>query len=223
MVTSNGVRWLADRLPTATLKLVRSHAPLTGFLPFDDVLDEIEEFLSGTRVGGGARRQLATLLVTDIVGSSETAASGGDLTWKHLLSTHRDAVRRALARFGGAEIDTAGDGFLASFSLPSAALRCAADVTTHSRALGVEVRAGIHTGEVLLEPPGVIGLAVHVAARVAALAGPSEILLTDTVRSTLIGSDLGFEPAGQHDLKGIPGRWQLHRLATTTPEAPDAR
>lgn len=217
MVTTEGVQWLADRLPTASMILVRSPAPLTGVLPVDEVLDEVEQFLAGTRVGGSLHRQLATLLVTDIVGSSETAASTGDMTWKHVLSTHRDAVRRSLARYGGAEIDTAGDGFLSSFSLPSAALRCAADVTMQSRALGIEVRAGIHTGEVLLQPPSVIGLAVHVAARVAALAGPSEILLTDTVRSSLIGSDLEFEPAGEHTLKGIPGRWQLHRLAGQDP------
>lgn len=214
LVTTDGIQWLADRLSTSTVKLVRSSRPMVNPLPFESVLDEIEEFLAGTRLGG-TNRQLATLLVTDIVKSTEVLVTGGDLGWKHLLSAHRESVRQSLARFGGLEIDTAGDGFLASFALPSAALRCAAEVTAQANAMGIAVRAGLRTGEILLKPPNVIGIAVHIAARVAAMAGPSEVWFTDTVRSLTMGSPVSCEPAGQHLLKGVPGRWPLHRLTAS--------
>lgn len=214
LASTEAVRWLADRLPTAELKLVRSTYQLVNPMSFEAVSDEIEEFLEGTRVGGGTAREVATLLVTDVVGSTATAVADGDVEWKHLLSTHRAGVRRSLARFGGSEIDTAGDGFLASFPLPSSALACAAEVTEHARAEGVGVRAGLHTGEVLLQAAGIVGIAVHVAARVAAAAGPSEVLFTETVKSLVMGSRIESEPAGTHTLKGVPGQWRLYRLVS---------
>ena len=237
LVTTAGIQWLAERIPTSTLKLVRSPRPMVNALPLESVLLEIEEFLAGTRVGG-TDRQLATLLVTDIVKSTEVLATGGNLGWSHLLAAHRDSVRQSLARFGGLEIDTAGDGFLASFALPSAALRCAAEVTAQANAIGIPVRAGLHTGEILLKVdertgevdspsgdrralPKAIGLAVHIAARVAAQAGPSEVLFTETVRSLLMGSPLSCEPTGEHALKGVPGRWPLHRLTNSAAAGAD--
>jgi class 3 adenylate cyclase len=123
-------------------------------------------------------------------------------------------VRKALARFGGTEIDTTGDGFLASFVLPSAALRCAMQAVSEAKELGLEIRAGVHTGEVSHIPPNdLVGIAVHIAARVAALAGPSEVLMTDTVRTLVAGSDIPVEIVGERTLKGVPGRWLICRLA----------
>ena len=196
LVPEGGVRWLAMRLPTATLKVINSSSTRGSGRPLDDMLEEVEDFLLGTRVAGGLTRQVATLLVTDVVGSTEAAARGGDRGWRDLLVGHRRAVRTSLARFDGVEIDTAGDGFLASFLLPSLALRCAAEVAAEASATGVRIRAGLHTGEILLQPPGIVGIAIHVAARVAALAGPNEVLFTETVRSLVLGSGVSYEAAG---------------------------
>jgi len=204
LVPVDGVRWLADRLPRATLKLIKTSSVQGSGGLMEDFIEEFEEFLDGTRVAGDAHRQVATLLVTDVVGSTETAARDGDLSWKHLLLAHRQAVRLSLTRFGGTEIDTAGDGFLARFALPSSALRCAHELSAEASALGIQIRAGLHSGEVLLEPSNVVGIAVHIAARVAALAQPGEVLFTETVRSLVIGSGISYETAGQHALKGVP-------------------
>jgi class 3 adenylate cyclase len=160
---------------------------------------------------------VATLLVIDVVASTQTVSAGGDLRWRRLLSAHRDAVRRSLARFGGSEIDTAGDGFLAAFALPSSALHYVRDVILDAQAMGIPIRAGLHTGEVLISPPNVIGIAVHVAARVAALAGPYEVLFTDTVKSLVLGSGITCEPAGEQALKCGPGLWPLYRLTSPEP------
>ena len=159
---------------------------------------------------------MMSLLFTDVVGSTASAARTGDLPWKHLLSAHRDSVRRAFARFGGTEINTAGDGFLASFALPSSALRCAMQVVSESKEMGFEIRAGVHTGEVSFLPPDdLVGIAVHIAARVASLAGPSEVLMTDTVRTLVAGTGIEVEPVGERTLKGVPGSWLICRLAPT--------
>jgi len=212
MVPVEGVRWLADRLPHATLKPVRTSFLGTGGNLYQDLAEEIEEFLVGTR-GTSENRQVRTLLCTDVVGSTARAAADGDLGWRHLLSTHREAARRAFARFDGTEVNTAGDGFLASFPLPSAALRCAKQVVSESIELGIQVRAGAHTGEVaVLDGGDLAGIAVHIAARVAALAQPSEILMTDTVRTLVTGTSFTIEPAGEHTLKGVPGHWPISRL-----------
>ena len=213
LVPAGGVRWLADRLPEATLKVIGGGARRGPGPPLEDIFEEVEEFLVGTR-GAQANRQVMSLLFTDVVGSTATAARTGDAPWKHLLSAHRDSVRRAFVRFGGTEINTAGDGFLASFALPSSALRCARQVVAESKEMGFEIRAGVHTGEVSILPPNdLVGIAVHIAARVASLAGPSEILMTDTVRTLVAGTGIGVEPVGERILNGVPGRWVICRLA----------
>jgi class 3 adenylate cyclase/pimeloyl-ACP methyl ester carboxylesterase len=222
LVPEEGVRWLAARLPTATLKITNSSSTRGTGRPLDNVLEEVEDFLLGTRSAGGQPRQVSTLLVTDVVASTESAASIGDRGWRDLLLSHRRAVRLSLSRFEGVEIDTAGDGFLASFALPSLALRCAAEIATEAAATGVSVRAGLHTGEILLQPPGIVGIAIHIAARVAALAGPSEVFFTETVRSLVMGSGLSYEAVGEHRLKGVPGEWRLYRLVVTRRYATDS-
>jgi len=175
----------------------------------DALVEEIEEFLTGARSGADPDRVLATLLFTDIVGSTEKAASLGDQRWRDLLDQHNDLARRDLDRFKGREINTAGDGFLAVFDGPVRAVRCAHSIIAAVRPLDLEIRAGIHTGEVYLRESDVGGLAVHIAARVAALAGPSEVLVSSSVKDLLGGSGIELEDGGGHELKGVPETWQL--------------
>ena len=158
-------------------------------------------------------RALSTLLFTDIVDSTAKADRVGDREWRHILESHHTAVRASLRRFGGVEIDTAGDGFLATFSGPARAVRCACDIRDSVRELGLEIRAGLHTGEVEHRQDSVSGLAVHVGARVAAQATPGEVLVTDVVRALVLGSGLSFTDRGVHSLKGVPGTWQLFAVA----------
>jgi class 3 adenylate cyclase len=179
------------------------------------VLDEIEGFLTGVRRGPEPDRVLATVLFTDIVGSTERAAKVGDRRWRDLLEEHNAVVRRALARFRGREVDTAGDGFLATFDGPARAIRCARAIVDEVRGLDLEVRAGLHTGECELVSEGIRGIAVHIGARVAAQAGPGEILVSSTVKDLVAGSGIEFEDRGAHVLKGIPGEWSLHRALPT--------
>jgi class 3 adenylate cyclase len=179
----------------------------------DDVLDEVEHFLTGRRPAPDVDRVLATVLFTDIVGSTERAAQLGDRRWSELLSAHHEQVRGELERFRGREIDATGDGFLATFDGPARAVRCAQAIAGSIRGLGIEVRAGVHTGEVELIDDGVRGLAVHIGARVGALAGPSEVLVSSTVRDLVAGSGLRFADAGEHQLKGVPDTWRLYRVA----------
>jgi class 3 adenylate cyclase len=157
----------------------------------------------------GPRRLLATLLFTDIVDSTERAAELGDRRWSELLERHRTLVRRELARFGGCEVDAAGDGFLAIFDGPTRGVRCARAVCDALRSLGLEMRAGLHTGECELMDGGVGGIAIHVGARVAASAAAGEVLVSSTVRDLAYGSGLPFRDRGVHRLKGIPGEWRL--------------
>jgi class 3 adenylate cyclase len=152
------------------------------------------------------------VLFTDIVGSTERAAALGDRRWRELLEGHHAAVRRELGRFRGREVDTAGDGFLATFDGPERGVRCARAVSEGVRALGLEVRAGLHTGEVELLDDKVSGLAVHIGARVAAAAGPGEVLVSSTVKDLVAGSGLRFQDRGLQPLKGIPGEWHLFAL-----------
>jgi class 3 adenylate cyclase len=156
---------------------------------------------------------LATVLFTDIVGSTERAASVGDASWKTLLERHHEAVRALLGRYRGREIDTAGDGFFALFDGPARGVRCAVAISRAVEALGLEVRAGLHTGEVETMDSKVGGMAVNIGARVGALAGASEVLVSSTVKDLVVGSDLSFEDAGEHELKGVPDRWRLYRVA----------
>ena len=155
-------------------------------------------------------RVLATVLFTDIVGSTERAAELGDRRWRELLSAHDAAVRRELERFRGREVDTAGDGFLAAFDGPARAVRCALSAGEAVQQLGVEIRVGIHTGECELDGPKVRGIAVHTGARIASLAGPGEVLVSQTVKDLVAGSGLAFDDRGVHALKGVPGEWCVY-------------
>jgi class 3 adenylate cyclase len=182
---------------------------------YDGMLEEIERFVAEFRdQEAELERSLATILFTDIVGSTERAAQLGDRRWRDLLEEHHVRVRGQLARFRGREVDTAGDGFLASFDGPARGIRCAQAIATSVRGLGIEIRAGLHTGEVEQIGGRVGGIAVHIGARVAALAGPSEVLVSQTVKDLVAGSGLAFENAGEHELKGIPDRWRLYRVVS---------
>lgn len=176
------------------------------------LLEEIEEFITGVRGALDPERVLATIVFTDIVGSTERAAELGDDRWRDLLDHHDTIVRHELRRFGGREVDTLGDGFFATFASPSAGIACADAIVDAVRVLGLEVRAGIHAGEVEVRGADVAGMAVHIGARVAALAGPSEVLVSSTVREIVTGSRHTFAERGEHVLKGVPGGWQLYAL-----------
>jgi len=174
------------------------------------ILAEVESFVSGIREEEAKLdRVLATVLFTDIVGSTRKAAEIGDYAWRGLLEAHNKAVRAILARYRGREVDTAGDGFLATFDGPARAVRCAQVIGEAVQALGLEIRAGVHTGEIELIGNDVRGIAVHIGSRVAALAGPGEVLVSSTVRDLVAGSGLVFEDRGSHELKGVPGEWRL--------------
>lgn len=160
----------------------------------------------------GSPRACATVLFTDIVGSTERAALLGDRRWRDMLDNHDTIVRHELDRFGGREVNTAGDGFVATFTSPSAALACADAIVDAVRVLGIEVRVGIHAGEVEVRGDDVAGMAVHIGARVGALAGPGEVLVSSTLRDIVTGSRHRFADRGEHDLKGVPGHWHLCAL-----------
>jgi class 3 adenylate cyclase len=177
------------------------------------VVDEIEEFLTGVRGGGAADRVLATVLFTDIVRSTERASEIGDRAWRDVLDRHDAAVRRQLARFGGREVNTTGDGFVATFDGPARAVQCACAVRDAARQIGVEVRAGVHTGEVERRGDDISGLTVHIAARVAALASSSAVWVSRTVTDLVVGSEQKFADEGEFVLKGVPGSWRLFSVA----------
>jgi class 3 adenylate cyclase len=179
------------------------------------ILDEIEEFVTGVRGGFGGERVLTTIIFTDIVGSTERAAILGDYRWRDLLDNHDNIVRHELDRFNGREVNTAGDGFVATFTSPSAAIACADAIIDAVQVLGIEVRVGIHAGEVEVRgalKDDVAGMAVHIGARVAALAGASEVLVSSTVRDIVTGSRHRFAERGERELKGVPGVWRLCAL-----------
>jgi class 3 adenylate cyclase len=179
------------------------------------ILDEIEEFITGIRGTSDGERLLTTIVFTDIVGSTEHAATLGDNRWHDLLDNHDTIVRHELQRFGGREVNTAGDGFVATFSSPSAAIACADAIVDAVRVLGIEVRVGIHAGEVEVRrgvKDDIAGMAVHIAARVAALAGPGEVLVSSTLRDIVTGSRHRFGEHGETALKGVPGEWRLYAL-----------
>jgi class 3 adenylate cyclase len=176
------------------------------------MLDEIEEFITGVRGGFDAERVLTTIVFTDIVGSTQRAAALGDDRWRDLLDNHDTTIRHELMRFGGREVNTAGDGFVATFRSPSVAIDCADAIVDAVGELGIEVRVGIHAGEVEVRGADIAGMAVHIGARVAALAAPTEVLVSSTVREIVTGSRRTFTERGEHDLKGVPGRWRLYAL-----------
>jgi len=202
-------RYMAEAIPGAKYVELEGgdHLPVTG--DTDALLDEIEEFLVGSRRGSEPERALATILFTDIVGSTEKAAALGDRGWRQLLERHDAAVRHQLDLYRGREVKTMGDGFLATFDGPARAIRCAAAVQEEVATLGVEVRAGIHTGEVELIGDDVGGMAVNIGARIGSLAGPGEVLVSSTVRELVVGSGLAFVERGVQTLKGAPGEWRL--------------
>ena len=175
----------------------------------DEILGHIEEFLTGTRASVEADRILATVLFTDIVGSTERAAALGDRRWRDLLDRHHGAVRKELQRFRGREIDTAGDGFFVTFEGAARSIRCALAIREAVRPFGIEIRAGLHTGECELADEKVSGIAVHIGARIVAKADPGEVLVSGTVKDLVVGSSFSFRDRGVHGLKGVPGEWRL--------------
>lgn len=186
------------------------HIPFAG--DADALLDEVERFVTGAAPARASDTVLATVLFTDIVGSTEKQASLGDRAWKELVERHHGAVRELLVRFRGLEQDTAGDGFYVRFDGPARAIRCAQEIVNTVRSLGIEVRAGLHTGECELVDGKCSGLSVSIGARVMAHAGPSEVLVSQTVKDLTAGSGFTFEDADEHELKGVPDRWRLYRV-----------
>ena len=200
-------RFVADRIPSARAVEFPGIGYFASAPP--EMFDEIERFLSGRLVERELDRVLVTLLFTDIVGSTEFAARLGDRGWRTKLEEHDTAVRHQLEHFRGHEANTTGDGFLATFDGPARAIRCACAIRDVVRELGLEIRAGLHTGECELVRGGVTGIAVHTAARVAALADPGEVLVSSTVKDLVAGSGTEFEHRGDQELKGVPGEWRL--------------
>jgi class 3 adenylate cyclase len=205
--------FIADRIPQARLLEVAGPDYFIALLR-EEVYDEIERFVRSLDVEAEPETALATVLFTDIVGSTRTAADVGDRAWAELVSRHHAIVRRQLDVFRGTEIDTAGDGFFASFEGPIRAIRCARAIGESVRSLGIEVRAGLHTGECERVDGKLSGLAVNIGARVAAVAGPGEILVSSTVKDLVAGSSLAFEDRGAHELKGVPGEWHLYAVTS---------
>jgi len=200
-------KYLADHIPGAAFVQMPGGDMVHPFGP--NAISEIAEFLTGESKSFEVDRLLTTVLLTDIVGSTERAASLGDGRWHALLDTHDRAVREQLRRFGGREIKHTGDGFLVSFDGPARAIRCATSISEAVRALEIEVRIGLHTGECEVRGDDIGGLAVHIAARVNALAGPSQILVSSTIKDLVIGSGIEFAELGEHILRGVPGSWRL--------------
>jgi class 3 adenylate cyclase len=206
--------YLAEHIPGAKLVELPGEDNLMVVGDSDADLDEIEEFLTGTRHAPMTDRVLATVLFTDIVGSTERAAQLGDRAWRGLLDAHDGLVRRQLERFRGREINTAGDGFLATFDGPGRAIQCACAIRDGLKALEIEVRTGLHTGEIELRGDDVAGMAVHIGARVAALAESGEVLCSGAIPPLVVGSGIEFVDRGEHELKGVPGTWRLYRAVS---------
>jgi class 3 adenylate cyclase len=201
-------RYIAERIPGARFVELdgEAHAP---FIDADQILDEVETFLTGREPVPQPDRVLATVLFTDIVGSTAKAVDLGDARWRELLGQHHALIRRQLERFQGHELDTAGDGFFARFDGPARAIRCACSITAAVRDLGLEIRAGLHTGECEVMDGKVGGIAVHIGARVAKEAAPSEVLVSNTVKDLVAGSGIVFRDRGVAELKGVPGELRL--------------
>jgi pimeloyl-ACP methyl ester carboxylesterase len=210
----NAARYMAQRIPGAQMVEFPGDDHILLMLEPDPIVDEIEQFLTGVRHEAHSNRVLATVMFTDIVGSTVRAAELGDHRWRDLLATHDAAVRRQLRRFEGREVKTTGDGFLATFSAPSRAIACACAVRDAVRQVGIDVRVGLHTGECEIMGDDVGGVAVHTGARVAALAGSGEVLVSSTVKDLVAGSRIEFIDRGPHELKGVPGEWRLFAVTS---------
>jgi class 3 adenylate cyclase len=205
-------RWIARQIPGAKYVELPGDEHLIWAGDVDAVVDEVEEFLTGTRPLHDADRVLATVLFTDIAGSTERASELGDRRWREVLDEHNARVRRQLDLFRGREVDTAGDGFFATFDGPARAIRAACAIRDSVRELGLDIRAGLHTGECELMGDKVGGIAVHIGARVADVAGPGEVFVSSTVRDLVSGSGIAFEERGEHELKGA-GAWRLYAVS----------
>ena len=214
-VKADEARYIASQIPGATLRLFAGadHVPWVGHT--DEILGEVEEFLTGSRHAEVDDRVLATILSTDIEGSTELVVRLGDRDWRELLDRHHSMVRRQLESFSGREIDTAGDGFLASFDGPARGIRCARAVVKEGSHLGLKIRAGLHTGECEVLGGKLTGIAVHTAARLAATAEPGEVLVSGTVRDLVAGSGISFADRGERDLKGLPESLRLFSVQST--------
>jgi class 3 adenylate cyclase len=212
-INVEGGRFLAEHIPGARYIELPGvdHAPMVGDNA-DEIVDAIQEFLTGSRAPVLVDRVLATVLFTDIVGSTEKAVALGDRRWHDVLDNHHATIRRNLSRFRGHEIKTTGDGILATFDGPARGVRCACAITDEIRPLGIEVRAGLHTGECEVMGDDVGGIAVHIGARVAALAGAGEVLVSSTVKDLVAGSGLRFGDRGSQSLKGVPGEWHIYAV-----------
>ena len=206
-------RYLARHIPDARYVEMPGPDNLIWAGDLDAMVAEIQAFVTGVRPAPEPRRVLATVLFTDIVASTERAAQLGDAGWESLLAEHNRVVRRQLERFGGHEVKVVGDGFLATFDGPARAVRCAIAIRDEVRDLGLEIRAGVHVGEIEMLPDDIAGLAVHLGARVSALAGPGQVLVSGTVKDLVVGSGLAFEDRGVHVLKGVPGEWRLFAVS----------
>jgi class 3 adenylate cyclase/pimeloyl-ACP methyl ester carboxylesterase len=209
-----GGRYLAEHIAGARFVEVPGKDSSFWWDGADLVLDEVQEFLTGRRSPQGADRVLRTVLFTDVVGSTERLAQLGDKRWKSLLDRHDQLVEHHAARHLGRVVERAGDGVLATFEVPGAAIRCAVDLRRDLAALGLDVRAGMHAGEVELRGERIGGIAVHIAARVAALAGAGDVLVSRTVADLVAGSNLRLTDRGTHPLKGVPGEWQVFAAET---------
>jgi class 3 adenylate cyclase len=207
-------RYIAERIPGSTFVELPGFDHLMWTGDTDALLDEIEGFLTGVRRGPDPDRVLATVLFTDVVGSTETANRVGDRAWRSLLDRHHQVIRRELERWRGREIDTAGDGFLATFDGPARAIRCAVAATEGVRDLGLQIRAGLHTGEVEIADGNVRGIAVHIGSRVSSLAAPGEVLVSRTVADLVAGSGIVLVERGEHELKGVPGTWHVYGVGS---------
>jgi class 3 adenylate cyclase len=209
-VAREEAEYVAARIPGAR----RFEVPgpdIAFYLQSDTLLPELERFM-GALDAEEPETILATVLFTDIVGSTAKLAELGDARWRELVERHHALVRQQLDRFRGREIDTAGDGFFATFDGPIRGIRCARAITESLPELGLEVRAGLHTGECEVIGGKITGIAVNIGARIAGQAGPGEILVSSTVKDLVTGSDLTFSDAGEHELKGVPERWRLYRV-----------
>jgi class 3 adenylate cyclase len=202
-------RHLAEHIPNAKFVVLPGDDHLFFVGDTDALVDEIEEFLTGARSGAEGEVVTMTVLLTDIVASTERQTRVGPREWSRLTDRHDAMVRSALSRHRGHEVKTTGDGFLATFDATGRALRCAADILAGSKDLGLELRAGIHTGEVEVRGDDIAGLAVNIAKRVCDLAGSGEVLASETVRGQMVGGGIEFTDRGEHQLKGVPGTWRL--------------
>jgi class 3 adenylate cyclase len=214
-VPTESGRYIADHIPGAKYVELPGRNIYHWAEPWRESFQEIAEFLTGEQAEVADDRVLATVLFTDIVDSTRRAADMGDRDWRALLDAHDAIIRSQLARFRGREVSTSGDGFLAMFDGPQRAIRCAMAIRDAVQSLGIQVRAGLHTGECEIRGDDIGGIAVHIGARVSALAGPNDVLVSSTLRDLVIGSGLEFDDRGTHQLKGVPGEWRLFAVASS--------